>query len=511
MSRRIIVKIEIDEVIYRWIKLMPKKRIARTLGMSINTVRKIINQAETLGFKQESKNLEQLPVISGQIKKSFEHSSNKTSQAGISLHHDIISQLLGEKHITAMQIKRLLEEKDVSISYSSLRRYISKHFPKKSNSTVVLHTQPGQEAQVDFGAVGTLFDPIKECQKKTYVFVMVLSYSRYRFIRFVFHQDVKTWIDCHMRAFILFGGVPATIVLDNLKAGVIKPNIYDPTINRAYAECERYYGFVVDPTKVRTPQHKGKVERNMPIVRQQVLAGRKHEDIQAANRYAEHWCRYEISQRVTRTTGETPWDRFIKHEQTCLLQLPNKPYECPSWHSALVHKDHHVVIEGSFYSVDTAYIGQTVWVRVGYQDVQIFSNDERIKFHARATRKGTWVTDQQDYPESARKFLDLDKEKCSQDAKVLGKNVFAFIKPLLSPFSRQQQRKILAIFRLKEEYSANRLDAACRHALSFDNNRIDSLKNILKKGLEKQIKLSNQEVCTQGAYLRDPDEFVIYH
>ena len=191
MSRRIIVKIEINEVIYRWIKLMPKKRIAKTLGMSINTVRKIINQSETLGFKQDAKNLEQLPVIAEKIKSSFSHKNN-TSQSAISLHHDRISQLLGEKHITAMQIKRLLGEQHVQVSYSSLRRYISKHFPKQPHFTVVLHTQPGKEAQVDFGAVGRLFDPIKKCHRKTYVFVMTLSYSRYRFIRFVFSQDVKT-------------------------------------------------------------------------------------------------------------------------------------------------------------------------------------------------------------------------------------------------------------------------------------------------------------------------------
>jgi transposase len=76
---------------------------------------------------------------------------------------------------------------------------------------------------------------------------MSLSYSRHRFVRFVFRQDIPRWIDCHIRAFEFFGAVPGSVVLDNIKAGVVKPDIYDPTLNRAYAELERHYGFVADP------------------------------------------------------------------------------------------------------------------------------------------------------------------------------------------------------------------------------------------------------------------------
>lgn len=103
---------------------------------------------------------------------------------------------------------------------------------------------------------------------------MTLSYSRHKFVRFVFRQDIDTWLDCHERAFAFFGGVPQRIILDNLKSGVIKPDIYDPTLNRAYADMERHFGFVADPARVRTPKHKGKVERAVPIVRKHLLAGR---------------------------------------------------------------------------------------------------------------------------------------------------------------------------------------------------------------------------------------------
>lgn len=129
--------------------------------------------------------------------------------------------------------------------------------------TVRLETSPGEQAQVDFGQV-TL--NLGETRKRVWAFVMTLSYSRHRFVRFVERQDVQTWLDCHIRAFEFFGGATRTVVLDNLKAGVVKADLYDPTLNRAYQELERHYGFV-DPAKVRTPEHKGKVKRSMPTVR----------------------------------------------------------------------------------------------------------------------------------------------------------------------------------------------------------------------------------------------------
>lgn len=108
------------------------------------------------------------------------------------------------------------------------------------------------------------------------------------------------------------GGVPATVVLDNLKAGVLKPDIYDPTLNPAYAELERHYGFVADPAKVRTPRHKGKVERSVPVVRQQLLAGRQFRDINEANQRALTWCAEEVGQEISWPGNSRPsgWEDF---------------------------------------------------------------------------------------------------------------------------------------------------------------------------------------------------------
>ena len=141
------------------------------------------------------------------------------------------------------------------LSKVQLRRYVNSHFPKEVKTTIHLETEPGQQSQVDYAFVGMLRDERGDL-RKAYAFIMALSYSRYRFVRFVFKQNLESWIDCHIRAFHFFKGVPKTVVLDNLKAGIITPDFYDPIKNKTYAELEHHYGFIIDPTKVRTPEHK---------------------------------------------------------------------------------------------------------------------------------------------------------------------------------------------------------------------------------------------------------------
>jgi len=109
----------------------------------------------------------------------------------------------------------------------------------------------------------------------------------------------------------------------------VKPDLYDPTINRAYAELERHYGFVADPAKVRTPEHKGKVERSVPLVRQQLVAGRAYADLAEANEKALAWCRDEVGMRPHGTTHEAPCIRFERDEKAALKELPATRFDMP--------------------------------------------------------------------------------------------------------------------------------------------------------------------------------------
>ncbi len=503
--------IEINEVLYRWSQGMGKKTIARSLNASKTTVREILNQAIGLGLAVGDpieKVNEIVSLLQGARSKRFERQSKVQEQ--IKVFHEQIKIWLNDPHITVTQMIRLFAERNVIFRETSLRRYVKSNFEIQKASTVHLEATPGQQAQVDFGYAGLQVDPDTGRRRKAYAFVMTLSYSRYRFVYFVFKQDATTWIDCHIRAFRFFNGVSKTILLDNLRAGVNKPDIYDPMINRTYGELERFYQFIVDPTKVRIPRHKGTVERSIIIIRQQVLAGRNFKDINALNQFAEDWCRNDIAHQVTRTTGKTPWEMYDKVERALLTPLPDTEFECPEWEKALVHRDHHIVFKGSFYSVPTLYIGKTVWIRAGRKMLKIFLNEQLIKTHVLSTRKGEWVTDTTDYPEEARKFITFKSTECLAEAKQYGSSVYEIVSKVLENYSITRQRKAQAILRLTKKYSAERLEAACKRAIYFENLEYKSIARILEQGLDQ--KDFGEEIETvrdigPGVFLRDPKEF----
>jgi transposase len=493
---------------------MSERKIANSLGISRNTLRTILSQAQQVGLTRSSKELD-LPEITGPLFKLRERNKRVPGSAHtyFTTHHEQIKTWLLVPSMTATQMMRLLSEEGKTASESSLRRYIRKHFPSSSSSesTVHLKTQPGHQAQVDFASVGLMKDPVTQKMRKAYAFIMTLSHSRYRFVRFVFGQNIKTWIDCHIRAFHFFGGITETIMPDNLKSAIQSADFYDPILNRTYGELEKHYGFVCDPTKVRTPRHKGKVERSVTLVRQQVLAGRCFKDSEEANAYALHWCRYEIALRPTRTTGRAPWEMFIQEEKALLKPLPLQDYECPLWQELKVHRDHHVVFEGSFYSVPTCYIGKIVWLRASERVIEIYLDHQKIKTHVRTHSRGQWVTDQQDYPPYARGFLEKDKDYCLKQAQSIGSSTHQFLSQVLKRPSLVQQRKAQAILRLEEKYGSQRLEAACQRALSFDNDSFRSLKGILVQGLEAEHIQKEQQTKNvlprQASYLRQSHEF----
>lgn len=497
--------IELSEVLYQWQKGQNITRIAASLGISRPTVRKYLNVAMAAGLSQQ----EDSPVTEHILNEIAKASRPAPSAAGVvqqalSQFETNITAWLSEPDMTATQICRLLKERGHLFSYSSVKRYVRGLKPEFNRPvTVRLETPAGEQGQVDFGQVSL---NLGESRKRVWAFVMTLSFSRHRFVRLVERQDTATWLDCHIRAFEFFGGVPRTIVLDNLKAGVSKPDLYDPTINRAYQELERHYGFIADPAKIRTPEHKGKVERSMPTVRQQLVAGRVYHDLADANEKALTWSLSGVGMEKNGTTHEEPLLRFEREEKACLIPLPANRFETPLWKECTVHPDHHVVFDKSYYSLPTRYVGKKVWVRGTFRMVEIFHDRELIKSHTRAHRPGTWRTDMADYPEKAKVFLFAHPVWCRTQAEGLGSNVARMVHEILEPHSLQNLRKAQAVLRLGEKYGAQKLDAACEHLLLFGSTYIKSLQRILEQGIpapkeEARIPVisSNGEQCLHPA------------
>jgi len=487
MARRKIEMNEIIEIVYQWHQGNTIKGIKSSLKFDRKTIRKYISLAEQLGVRRGEPFPDEQELIKRLRALSRSPALYETPAIdSIGLHRDKISHLLEEKEMTAKQIWRLLEEEHkLGVGYSSVKRYLKKEFhlgtPKV---TVRIETLPGQEAQVDYGYAGLMYDPVMQKTRRAWAFIMSLSYSRHRFVRFVFRMDSSSWIDCHMRAFQFFGGVPATIVLDNLKTGVIKPDIYDPTLHFAYADLERHYGFVADPAKVRCPKMKGKVERVVPVVRKHLLAGRCFKDINEANTRALSWSRDEIGQEVHGTIKKMPYPVFLEEEKSSLKLLPDEPFEIPLWKECSVHPDHHVVFDRSYYSLPTRYIGKKVWVRGTQKLAQIFYQHELIKTHPRSKYPGKRITDETDYPPEKLAYLMATPTYCRKKASEYGPHTEKLICKILSDHAMRNLRKAQGILRLGEKYGKE-LEQASERALAFGNYRYKSLKTILEKELCK--------------------------
>ena len=516
MARRQVSMNEIVEMVYQWYQGRSIQGIERSFGTDRKTIRKYVRLAQAAGICRDRPFPEGTELI-GRMKAlgdggTLRKPPRTPARELILPHREWIEEKLQDSRITAKQVWRLLrEEKGVQTAYCTVKRYLRAEFQfGVSPVTVRLEVEPGSQAQVDFGYVGRMVDPLTKKLRKTWVFLMILSYSRHRFVRFVFRQDSPTWIDCHRRAFESFGGVPASVVIDNLRSGVLRPDLYDPTLNRAYGEMERHYGFVVDPTRLRTARHKGKVERSVPVVRQQLLAGRTFRDIDEANERALRWSKEEIGMDVHGTTQRRPWEVFLQEELPRLRPVAADPFECPQWKQCTVHPDHHMVFDRSYYSLPTRYIGKEVWARGDSRLVKIFLEGELIKVHARAERPGTWRTDPPDYPPQKLAYLMAVPTYCRAQAARVGPKTEALVKAVLNDHAMRNLRKAQAILRLADKYGGSSMEAAAERALFFGNFHYRSLKLILEKGWDLKIPVYSQPPPLSALgqrFLRSPEYF----
>ena len=489
MTRRNIAMNEHLEMIYQWHRGKSIRQIRRSLHLSRKTIGKYLNRLVEQGIRRDQPlpPEEELCRLLASVQAASPFA--RPTQEKLSRYHPQIEKWLEEPQMTIQQVQRLLQENhELKISYMSVYRYISRHVqPPERPVTVRLHSAAAEQAQVDFGYAGRLVDPETGRSRRAWAFIMVLSYSRHRFVRLVFRQDSKTWIDCHLRAFRFFQGCPKTIVLDNLKDGVLKPDIYDPTLNRVYQELERHFGFVADPAKVQAYRHKGKVERQVPVVRQQLMAGRSYRNIEEANQRALFWCREEIGRREHGTTRRKPYEVFVEEEQGQLLPLPEESFEWATWQRARLHWDCHLVFQKSFYSAPYRYRGQEVWVRADQKLVRVYLDWQLIKTHLRAEQPGSWRTDPQDYPPDKLAYLEQTPAYCRRQADALGPYVGRYVRHILSDHAMRNLRKAQGVLRLAEKYGTEALEGACRRALHFGNFRYRSLKEILEKELWQEV------------------------
>ncbi len=387
--------IDICEIFTHWHAGRSKNEIAGSLGLSRNTVRKYLAAAEAAGMTPGG------PAVSQQewarlAREWFPELADtrlrQVTWPAIAEHRDyIVAQL--EARVTVATIhQRLRDERGLAVSVASLRRYVAANLPEEARRAQVrvlsLHPAvPGEQAQIDYGLLGRWADPVTGRVRAVWAFAMVLCCSRHLFVRPVLTMDQRAWTECHVAAFAFFGGVPARLVPDNLKTGVDRPDLYDPRINRSYAELAAHYGCLIDPARSRKPRDKAQVERPMQYIRDSFWRGREFSSVAQMQAGAVRWSAEVAGQRPCRPLdGAAPAAVFAAAEKNALAALPASPFVLAQWSRCKVGPDIHVKVGQSLYSVGWKHIGQTLDARSTATMVQLFLGGELVKTHVRKER-----------------------------------------------------------------------------------------------------------------------------
>ena len=392
------------------------------------------------------------------------------------------------------------------------RRLDRERGPLATDVAIPVLTAPGEVAQVDFGYSGLRFDDEQKILRKSWVFVMVLGFSRHMFCKIVFDQKIETWIALHIEAFAFFGAVPRILVPDNLKSAVIRAAFgidQDAVLNRTYRELARYYGFQIDPTPPRSPEKKGKVEAGVRYVRRNFLKTWETQGVIEDNRQLRRWVLEIAGRRLHPSTGRTPLDLFEK-ERSDLLPLPNKKWESVVWKKATLHRDSHVQVDGAFYSAPWRHLGKSLWVRCTEHSIELFREDEHLHTHGRIGR-GQRHTVEEHIPEHRRDLRNRGRDYWIERGRKIGAEVEDLATRIFdSDDVLFQLRKVQAVVTHLEKFPPQRARSAAARALHFGCLDYRALKNILVKGLDLKPlpNPSEKRAWSKGSrFARCPSEF----
>jgi transposase len=368
--------------------------------------------------------------------------------------------------------------------YESVKRFVRKELRRLPLPFRRMESSPGEEIQVDFGSGAPVLRPGGK-KRRPHLFRVILSYSRKAYSEVVWKQNTETFIRCLENAFRHFGGVPRTLILDNLKAAVTKADWYDPDINPKFAAFAEHYGIAVLPTKPYTPRHKGKIEAGVKYSQGNALKGREFKRLEEQNEFLFEWERKVADQRIHGTTRRQVRQLF-EQEREYLRTLPTERFPCFHEAERKVHRDGHVAIDNSFYSVPPEYLGLEVWARWDSHFVRIFDkNFNQIAVHAKV-EPGRFSTHR--YHIATAKISGVEKGAAYllKRAALVGADCARWSQALIRKRGIQGMRTLQGLLSLVSSHPSAEIERACRVAHSHESYRLKTLRHLLRNPQQKE-------------------------
>lgn len=482
--------IDIVEILTHWYAGRSQHELAASLGVDRKTLRKYTAAAVAAGLEPGGAPMTEADwrtLVVEWFPQLADTRLRQVSWPGIEPHRDYIHGQLQVGVTVATIHQRLVDEHGLEASVASLRRWVRANLPEDARRRQVTvlgaGAEPGEQAQIDYGKLGMWFDPATGRRRAVWAFVMVLACCRHMFVRPTLVMDQAEWTRAHVEAFAFFDGVPARLVPDNLKTGVDKPDLYDPKLNRSYAELAAHYGTLIDPARALKPKDKPQVERPMPYVRDSFWRGREFASLEAMRAEARRWCTEVAGQRACRPLdGAAPAAVFTAVTAPALRALPTASFVLATWSRPKVGPDIHAKVDQTLYSIPWRYLGGRVDARATETMVQFFVDGELIKTHPRKARGKQ--TDLGDYPPEKVAFHMRTPTWCRSKATEIGPACEAVIGELLAENALFRLRAAQGVLGLAERHDPGRLEAACARATAAGDPSYRTIKGILAAGTE---------------------------
>lgn len=326
--------------------------------------------------------------------------SRAPSASACEPYREIIADALARGRNAVAIWQDLVDDHGFTARYASVRRFVvTLRGTVPAEARVVITTAPGEEGQVDYGGDGPMVrDPHTGKYRRVRLFVLTLGYSRKCVRLLTWRSSAQIWAELHERAFRRLGGTVKVIVLDNLGEGVLRPDIYDPTLNPLYRDVLAHYGVVALPCRVRDPDRKGKVEAGVAHAQKTPLKGLRFETIEAAQAYLDRWETHWADTRIHGTTKRQVAVMFAE-ERPALGPLPVEPFRYYRFGDRTVHLNGCIEVEGAYYGAPPGWLGQRVQVQWNDLHVRLLAptSGQLLREHLR-TRRGWYQIHDEDRP-----------------------------------------------------------------------------------------------------------------
>jgi len=484
MAFREVPMVEVKEVLRLWLVGMARKRIAARLGLDPKTVRRYVRTAARVGVDRRSGETalrdEQVTAVVVALK-AIPARPHGDAWAACVQHQAVIAAHLAHG-VRLTKVRKLLRRAGILIPYTTLRRFAAATcgFGRTAPTVPLADCAPGSEVQLDTGWVAWLTPDAHGRRRRVRAWIFTAVYSRYRFVYPCVEETTASAIEACEAAWAFFGGVFAVVIPDNTRAIVTTADPLQPRLATAFLEYAQARDFQVDPTRVRHPRDKARVERSVPTVRDDCFGGEQLGDVAAARTHAVWWCREDYGRALHTRTHRRPREHFEAEEQRHLRPAPAEPYDIPVWAAPKVARDHFAQVAKALYSLPTRYIGQTVVARADRALVRFYLHGALIKTHLRQPPGGRAI-DRSDFPPEKAAYALRDVTWLQCEAARHGPAIGQLATQLLAgPLPWTRMRRVYALLGLVRRYGAARVETVCGEGLAADCTDVHRLRRMLE-------------------------------